>query len=256
MATDINSSLPIRSESDGVDAKVVVKIVDGTVGGSNQMSIDADKNAHVEMHGDNPAGGDEILRLSELGALTPDGVYDATNNTKPGNVGLIASVRNATPGDTTQTQRLTAITNSDVRALDVAIRDENGAPFTAANPLPVTLVDSEGDEINSFDDAANVGIGASVNHDYTVTALKTLKLAQINASASGKMKIEVQVETGVATGVFTTSFVAFNSTANPNISLDVKELISVATGVRVRVIKTNRDLSIQDIYSTISGHEI
>lgn len=256
MATDINSSLPIRSEADGADAKVLVKLVDGTVGGSNQMSIDADKNAHVEVHGNNPAGGDEVLRLSELGALTPDGVYDVANNTKPGNLGLIASVRDAAPSDTTQTQRLTAVTNSDVRALDVAIRDENGAAFTTSNPLPVTLVDSEGDEINSFDDAANVAIGASVNHDYTVTALKTMKLAQINATASGKIKIEVQVETAPLSGTFTTKFVAFNSTANPNITLDIKELISVAAGVIIRVVKTNRDLAIQDIYSTISGHEI
>ncbi len=253
---DYNSGLPIRSESDGVDEKVIVKVIDGTPGGSNQMSVDSDKNAHVEVHGNNPAGGDEVLRLSEIGALTPDGVYDVANNTKPGNLGLIASERNATPGDTTQTQRLTSVTNGTKRLLDISLHDENGAVFSAANPLPVTSVDSEGTEVNDYNTVAAVAAGASSNHDYTVTALMILKLSQIWASASGKMKIEVQIETGVATGVFTTRFVGFNSTSDTNIELPIRENISVAAGVRVRVIRTNRDNQAQDVYSTISGHEI
>lgn len=253
---DYNSGLPIRSEADGVDEKVIVKIVDGTPGGSNQVSVDSDKNAHVEIHGDDPAGVDRVVRTSELGALTPDGVYDAADNTKPGNTGLIASTRNVTPGDTTQTQRLTSVTNGTKRLLDIALHDEDGAVFSASNPLPVTNVDSEGAEVNDYNTVASVAAAATSNHDYTVTALKTLKLSQIWASASGKLKIEVQVETGVATGVFTTRFVGFNSTANTNILIPVGENISVAAGVRVRVIRTNKDNQSQDVYSTISGHEI
>ncbi len=253
---DYNSGLPIRSQSDGVDEKVIVKVIDGTPGGSNQMSVDSDKNAHVEVHGNNPAGTDEVLRLSEIGALTPDGVYDVANNTKPGNVGLIASERNATPGDTTQTQRLTSVTNGTKRLLDIAIHDENGAAFSESNPLPVTFVDSEGVEVNDYNTVASVAAGATSNHDYTVTALKTLKLSQIWASASAKLRIEIQIETGVATGVFNTRFVAFNSTANTNILVPVNENITVAAGVRVRVIRRNNDNQSQDVYTTISGHEI
>lgn len=254
---DYDSGLPIRTEADGTDERVHVKIVDGTSPAVNQMTVDSDKNAHVEVHGNNPAGGDETLRLSEIGALTPDGVYDGTNNTKPGNVGIIASQRNATPGDSTQTQRLTSVTNGTKRLLDISMHDENGDAYSATNPLPVTSVDSEGDEINNFlASPVDVAVNASENHDYTVSALKTLKLSQVWASASGKMKIEVQIETGVATGSFVTRFVGFNSTASPNIEIPIRENIAVAAGVRVRVIRTNRDNQPMALYSTISGHEI
>lgn len=123
-------------------------------------------------------------------------------------------------------------------------------------PLPVTIsVDSPGTEIDAYNTASAVAAGASSNHDYTVTALKTLLLTQIEASASGKMKIEVQVETGVASGVFATRFVQFNSTNSPNCSIKIGPVIAVAAGVRVRVIRTNKDLLAQDVYSTIMGQE-
>lgn len=254
--SDYNSSLPVRSQSDGVDEKVVVKVIDGTPGGSNQMSVDSDKNAHVEMHGNDPAGTDRVVRTSELGALTPDGVYNVANNTKPGNSGIIASTRNATPSDSTQTERITSITSGTVRALDVSMHDEDGNPISSTNPLQVVVIESEGVEINDYNTVAAVAAAASSNHDYTVTAGKTLKLTQIETSASGKMKIEVRIETAVASGVFNTKFVKFNSTANPNVSITLREPIDVAAGVRVRIIRTNNDNQAQDVYSTISGHEV
>jgi hypothetical protein len=254
--SDYNSGLPVRSEADGVDEKVIVKITDGQMGGTNQMTVDSDQNAHVEIHGNDPAGLDRVVRTSELGALTPDGVYDVSNNSKPGNSGLIASSRTATPDDTTQTERITSIVNGIKRLLDVSIHDEDGNAFSASNPLPVTSVDSEGTEVNNFLKSSAVAAAATANHDYTVTAAMTLKLSQIWASASGKMKIEVQIETAAASGTFVTRFVGFNSTANPNVELPVKENITVVTGAKVRVIRTNLDNQAQDLYSTISGHEI
>ena len=257
--SDYNSGLPIRSEADGTDERVHSKIVGSPTGASpatNQVAVDDDKNAHVEVHANDPAGTDRVLRVSELGALTGDGVYDVANNTKPGNTGIVASTRNATPSDATQTQRITSITNATKRLLDIAIHDENGDAFSASNPLPVTSVDSEGVEVNDYNTSAALAAGGTSNHDYTVTALKTLKLSQIWASASGKMKIEVQVESGVATGTFATKFVGFNSTSDPNIYMPVNENIAVAAGVRVRIIRTNKDNQAMDVYSTISGHEI
>lgn len=251
---DYDSSLPIRSESDGTDERVHVKIVDGTSPAVNQVRVDSDNNLHTEMHGNDPAGVDRVVRTSELGALTPDGVYDATDNTKPGNTGLIVSVRDAAPSDTTQTQRLTAVTNGDKRLLDVSLHDEAGAAFSASNPLPVTVVDSEGTEVNNYDTQVALAAAGSDNHDYT--AVGTFKLSRVWAAASGKMKIQVQIETGVATNVFNTVFVGFNSTANPNINIPINENITVAAGVRVRVIRTNNDNQPQDVYSTICGHEI
>lgn len=124
-------------------------------------------------------------------------------------------------------------------------------------PIPVTIsVDAPGTEIDAYNTGSAIAAGATSNHDYTVTALKTLLLTQIECSASGKMKIEVQIETGVASGVFNTRFVQFNSTNNPNTSLKIGPVISVAAGVRVRVIRTNKDLLAQDVYSTIMGQEV
>ena len=104
--------------------------------------------------------------------------------------------------------------------------------------------------------ATAVAAGATDNHDYTVTAAKTLKLSKIMASASGKIKVEVQIETAPASGTYASKFVKFNSTAEPNLDFDIKELITVPAGTKVRVIITNREPQAQDVYSTISGHEI
>lgn len=259
MPNDYKSGLPIKSEADGVDEKVIVKIVDGTMGGSNQMSVDADKNAHVEMHGNDPAGVDRVLILSEEGRLVPRGDYDAATNTKPGSNALILHSRQAAPNETHQTFRPTGVASSDgsnAKAQDVAIRDESGNAFTTSNPFPVTLVDSEGTEVNDYQTEADVPASGTSNHDYTVTALKTLKLSKVEASCAARAKFMLQVETGVATGVYTTKFTKLNSTAEPNVTFDVKELITVAAGVKVRVVRISRDNQASDMYSTISGHEI
>lgn len=251
--SDYNSGLPVRTQADGADERLHVKVVDGLVP-AQRMTVDTDLNAHVEAHGNDPAGTDRVIRTSEQGALTPDGVYDAATNTKPGNAGLIASSRNATPSDTTQTERVTSVTLATVKALDISLHDEAGAAYSATNPLPVTINESEGTEVNDYDTQATLAAAATDNHDYT--AVGSFKLSQIWAAASGKLKITVQVETGVATDIFTTKFIGFNSTANPNILIPIGEFMTVAAGVRVRVIRQNNDNQPQDVYSTISGHEI
>lgn len=134
--------------------------------------------------------------------------------------------------------------------------DSTGTPFSVTNPLPVTLDAASGSPVNDFKHATSIAAAASDNHDYTVTAAKTLYLDQIESSASGKAKMEVEIETGVATGVFNSRFVQFNSTGTPNMSVKLDNPIAVAAGVRVRVVMTNKDLLAQDLYSTISGNEI
>jgi hypothetical protein len=252
--SDQNTALPVRTEGD-LQEKIQSKIVD-FIDPSLGMEVDSDKNAHVEIHGNDPTGTDKVVALSESGNVVLDGIYDVANNTVPSSVGLVASIRNAAPGLAQMLQRLTAVTNGLKRLLDVSIHDENGDAFSASNPLPVTISDSEGIEINDFLQSTAVAAAASADHDYTVTALKTLKLSQILASASGKMKVEVKIETGVATGIFATKAVQFNSTANPNCPFSIVENITVLAGVKVRVTLTNLDNQPQNLYSTISGHEI
>lgn len=154
--------------------------------------------------------------------------------------------------------------NLDIRDLAAAtdtvsawLKDATGNAFSTVNPLPVTITqDNAGTEINDYATSVALAAAASANHDYTVTALKTLLLTQVESSGSGKIKVEVKVETGVGSNTFSTKFVQFNSTADPNTTLVLKSPISVAAGVRVRVTITNRDLFPMDVYSTVSGNEV
>lgn len=253
--SDKDTALPVRTEGD-LDDRLQSKIVDGT-DVTRRMTVDVNGNAQTKVHGTNPAGNDEQLRLSELGALTPDGVYDAANNTKPGNVGLVASSRATTPDDSTQTQRVTAIQNGNVTALDVAMRDETGTAYSASNPLPVAIATSEGSTpLHDYDTTANVAVGAQDNHEYTSTGVTTY-VKSIKASASGKLKIEVQVDSdGAGVGAAVTRYVGFNSTATPNIDFIFPEPIILIPGAILRIIRSNKDNQAQDVYSTINGNTV
>lgn len=153
-------------------------------------------------------------------------------------------------------------TNLDIRDLSQSqdsVKIGDGTDFLAINTngsINVVVTDSSGDEINDYNISASLAVNATSNHDYTVTGGKTLHLTQIEASASGKLKIEVQIETAAGSGIFNSKFVQFNSTATPNCSIQLSQFISVVAGARVRIIRTNKDNQAQDVYSTISGNEI
>ena len=91
----------------------------------------------------------------------------------------------------------------------------------------------------------------SANHDYTT--VNQFKNLEVDCSGSGYARFELQVETGPATGVFSTVMVKFNSTAQPNLKLAYNKL--VASGLIVRVVKTNVDNQSQNLYSQITGLE-
>jgi len=258
---DYDSGLPIRSEADGDDERVHSKIVDyaDPDGAGKQLEVDADGNAHIEMHGNEPDGTtDIVMRLSELGAPNGDGDYDATNNTKPASSGLIAHDRNATPDETHQNHRVTGVSNGSTHTVDVSLHDEAGAPYSGTNPMPVTFEQSEGTEIHDFDQAVAIAKDATSNHDYSVASGQTLLLREVLASASGKAKFELQIGDGAVSEVFSTIAVVFNSTANPNAPIvftDPVVVVGTANSTTVRLIKTNLDNQAQDLYSTIVGVE-
>lgn len=255
---DQDTALPIRTEADGTDERIHVKIVDGTNPSVNQMEVDSDSNAHVESHGNDPGSVDRVQRLSEEGHTSVSGVHNGSTNTDPANIALIGHTRNATPGDTQSTERVTTIEDSGgtVRSLDMSLHDEDGEPYSSTNPVPVSIEESEGDEICDYDTAVAVVKDATDNHDYTVTALKTFIGARIWATASGKMKIEVQLEDAPAAGTYTTFAVAFNSTSTPNINMPLDNICGKqVAGAIIRIIRTNLDNQSQDLYSTLSGIE-
>lgn len=257
--SDFDSSLPIRSEADGTDARVQVKVVDSQNPNTQQMEVDADKNAHVEIHGNRADDASDIpMQLSEEGRVNPRGDYEVDENSKPASVAIIGHSRNASKTEAHQTKRISAIDSSedsDVTALDVAIRDESGNAFTSDNPLPVFVAEHEGEEIIDYQTSASIGSDASVTHDYTVSASRTFIGDDVWATGSGKIKVEVSVETGIASGTFISKWVGFSSTANPNVAIPMSKKLKVSAGVRIRLTITNRDNQSQDLYSTLIGIE-
>ena len=142
------------------------------------------------------------------------------------------------------------------KKLHVKIFQSDGTDIAEETPLPVYTTEAPGDEVEDYNEAVDVAVSSSSNHDYTVTAAKTLKELNVEASASGKARFELQVETAAASGVFETRGVKFNSTAKPNVKFSLKRPKRVAAGVIVRVVKTNLDEQAQSLYSTINGVEV
>ena len=161
----------------------------------------------------------------------------------------------------------TAHVSGDLGVMMLGVRQDSATalagdgdyiPFSinADGALRVSLTDpgASATEVNDYNTSAAVASSASTSHDYTVTALKTLKIFEIFASASGRIKVEVIVD---PTGTPSPEYVAFNSTANPNIRIPVGGLLEVAAGLVVRIVITNlENKDSQDVYSTLLGHEL
>lgn len=227
---EYKSSLPVRTEVDA-DERLQSKIVD---------SADPTKGAEVNAEG-------------KVQTRT-DGVYEGTSNTTPSTTGVVASTRNATPGNSTLGNLITSILNGDVTALDVALRQSDGSAIDATTPLPVVQSNViPGDEVLDYDQGSSVASDASSNHSYTPSVGKTLVLQQIVCSGSGRAKFEIKLGT---TGSEATVAVLFNSTANPNAAYTFKSPQNLVETETVIITKTNLDNQAQDLYSTIEGVEV
>jgi hypothetical protein len=177
---------------------------------------------------------------------------------------LSASQDNLAISDGTDTMAVNAdgSINSVVSATDFDIRDlshsqdsikiGDGTDFLAVNADgSINVIVSQnvpGTEVLDYKAASAVAAAASDTHSYTVTALKTLHLQQIVASASGKMQVEIKLGG-------TTKAMLFNSTANPNVVYEFKAPQYLAAGTVVSVVLTNLDKQANDLFSTIEGVE-
>lgn len=163
-----------------------------------------------------------------------------------------ASAVNIQDGGNSITVDATDLDIRDVTHVSDSIKIGDGTDLLAVNSdgsINVVVQEDVGTEIVDFDSAPAIASGVSSNHDQVFASAS--KLFSVLASASGKLKIEVQIETGSATGIFNTVIVGFNSTANPNIELPLAKYAAIPAGARVRVIRTNKDNQSQDVYSTI-----
>jgi len=267
--SDYNSSLPVRTENAG---DLQVKIVDSTVT-SQQLKVEADGSINV-----NSTVSATDLDIRDL-AFATDKV-DVSGSEVSLDSATLAALENITVSATDLDIRdlafatdkvdvsgsevsldsatLAALENITVSATDLDIRDlshsqdsvkvGDGTDFLAVNSdgsINVVSVLSPTTSVNDYNTVASVAAGASSTHTYTSTG--DFYLAQVEASGSGKMKIEVKVN-----GV--TKFVQFSSTSDTNMSISLTQPILATSAQTVTVIRTNRDNQSQDVYSTISGY--
>lgn len=253
--SDYDSQLPVRSKQD-TDERLLSKIQDGAdPGGVGKTAEVSETKLHVRNHSKDSDGNDQEQLLSQEGHTQSNGDYDAVTNKRPSSQGLIASDRSATIDETTMNQRPTAVAGeSNSICLDISLHDQNGQAYDADNPLYVVNTDDPGAEIEDYDQAVAIAKNASANHDYTTTS--EFRSLNVELSASGKARFELQVETAPTSGTFNTVMVKFNSTSNPNCEIKLKKPKAIANGSIIRVVKTNLDNQAQDLYSVINGVEV
>ncbi|CAK9249683.1 unnamed protein product [Sphagnum jensenii] len=130
-----------------------------------------------------------------------------------------------------------------------------GANVSSTNPVPVYITSSSpGTLVNYYQTSVNVAAGASVNLTYTIPAGKTFTASKFWASGSGKIRVDVEASPDGTT--YSTYWTGFNSTATPNISIDLfepAEFQDSGTGSTIRIVITNRDLAAFDVFATITG---
>ena len=292
--SDYDSSLPVRTENSGdIDINIsdavnsANKLVinpDGSInvtstgGGGSTVDLSAASLAALEnITIDAGTITLDAATLSALENITVDGgtiALDAAtlaaleNITVNGTVALdgptITALQSVTVNGTVElgATTLAALEEVTVSATDLDIRDlvaatdsvaahlfdETGAAYSTTNPLAVAQVsDQQGTEICEYNTSSSVIKAASVTHTYTTASVFLFGGAHI--SGSGKLKVEIQV--GGAT-----TFVAFNSTSNPNIFIPMDKFCKAAATTVIDIIITNRDNQAQDVYSTLTGLEV
>ena len=263
VGNDIDSQLPIRSLADGDDERVLVKLQDGAdPGGVDKTMEISERKIHNRNFNKDSDGNDQEVLVSQEGHSLNNGDYDAVLNKRPSNNGVILHDRKNTsevPAEADQNKRPTAVAydngvDETIVAADVAIRDEEGIPYSKNNPLPVSIEESEGDEILEHFESLSA-ITKNNSDEQIYTAIGEFELEHWGISASGYMKGELFLEDGVAAGTFTSKGVIFNSTANPNADLVIKRALKVLAGVKVKIVRTALDNQAQALYSFMNGLE-
>lgn len=203
-------------------------------------------NANIQVGNTDVSNGNPVPVSDAGGSLT----VDATD-LDIRDLAFATDKVDVTGSDVTATVTATDLDIRDLTHVSDSVKIGDGTDFLAINAdgsINVVPQEDSGTEIVNYSTATVAG-GATSNHDWTSAAAS--KLYQVFASGSGKMKIEVQIETAAASGTFNTVAVAFNSTATPNMDVTLAKYAAVPNGARVRVIRTNRDNQSQDVYSTI-----
>lgn len=236
--SDYNSSLPIRTQNNG---DVVTFIADGT---TPSQLIAVDTHGSLSTIIKDASGNAATTQTNGVQRALDVGIDVAGVQIDP------RSIRTLTTSDIITANQGAPNTTANAWPISVTINGSINAP---TNPLFVSFSDVAGNSINNYQTSAAVASAATVNLDYTVSASKTFYTKQFWASASGKLKIQIEYETAAGSGIFNTFWVGFNSTAETNILIPSSK--TQVTGARIRMALTNLDKAAMDIYSTLSGTE-
>jgi len=152
---------------------------------------------------------------------------------------------------TTVAQQMEVDADGDAH-VKAKLRDDAGNAFgTEANPLYVVGTDDPSDEVHDFNAASAINEDASADHTFS-PSVDTL-VHSVLCSASGLAKFEIKFG---ATASEVLKYVVFNSTAKPNVEVQLPNPISLAgTTDSLVITKTNLDKKAQDLYSSINGKE-
>lgn len=270
--SDFNSSLPVITENNG---DVVVKVADATTP-SQQLAVDSSGRVVVKLDDGNgnivtsqTSGAQRALDVGvnvsgvqvdprAIRALTSSDTVTAVQATGTNlhvvvDSGTISATQGTSPWVVNETQvggsSITLGQKTSANSYPVVIASDQSA-------IPVTISSTiAGTNINKYNTTVNLAANASANHDYAITAAKTFYGRKFWASGSGKIRMDAQTSPDGVT--FTTFWTGFNSTATPNISvdLDLLAITDTGAGAKMRIIITNDDKQAFDVFSTISGTE-
>ena len=267
---DFDSSLPIRTESDG---DVVIFLADPSTP-ANKIAVESDGSINV--NADLATGakviitdGTEDLEVNADGSI--NAVVTATDldirdldfaNDSVDVSGssvtvsatdldirdLVFATDKVDVSGSDVTATVTA-TDLDIRDLDASsdsvaahLFDESGVAFSSSNPVPVEFFDSKAE---SFDFSQGNAIAKNATHTHTFAAPTDYKLKDVYVGGSGKLRAELRIDGNVVA-------VGFNSTANPQVSWRFQKGLN-ASSVDVVVLIENLDNQAQNVYSTVVG---
>ena len=160
----------------------------------------------------------------------------------------------------TNTTIIVTATDLDIRDLTLAADAVRVSGNTSANSIlnPIFVQDVDtvilGQEIHNYSTATPAGDAAS-NHDYTVVGT-TFLLKSVIFSCSGAGKAEIQI--GPLLSLVTKAVVFLNARQGDTkqVFFDPPIEVPVTSTGTVRIIRTNRNASATDVYSTIVGNDV
>jgi hypothetical protein len=263
MADGTQPSLVSRSRDvNAVANPLWVELSDGTAA----LSVTGGKldvNATVVGGGSTQYAVDAIAGAADLGNLALVVRDDALATLTPAD-GDYTQLRVDSTGalwcNLTDTTFIVTATALDIRTITKATDSIQVSANTAANSLlnPIFVqnvkVNTQANEIHNYSTATPAGDAAS-NHDYTVTGT-TFLLQSVILSCSGAMKVEIQ--TGPVATLVTKAVAFLNARQGDTkqVFFDPPIEVPVTSTGTVRVIRTNRNSSATDVYSTIIGSDV